>query len=263
MPDTQGRAVVSFVVSSAVAVMVFSLAEVRCTDSDSIDLTVCDLKRVGTVPGPRKPYDSSLRAEQTILTRRRVLEAACEQFVERGYAQVTIASIARQAGVARETVYKTFGSKADLLKAAYDVAVAGDDDPTPLLGRPEVTELLDSGDLQRVAGAYGRITAGIALRVAPLVNAMAAAGSHPELKHIVARMKDERLRGTRALFRRLCPGAPPAALTEEVEAHWALNSPEVALLLLRDRGWSADQYARWLARQTVHQVESVRSSTRR
>jgi AcrR family transcriptional regulator len=215
------------------------------------------------VPGPRKAYDSPLRAEQATLTRRRVLDAAREQFVERGFAQVTIAGVARQAGVARETVYKTFGSKADLLKAAYDVAVAGDDDPTPLLRRREVTELLESGDLEQVASAYGRITAGIALRVAPLVNAMAAAGSHPELEQTVARMKDERLRGTRALFRRLCPGAPPAALTEEVDAHWAFISPEVALLLLRDRGWSADQYARWLARQTVHQVESVQSSTRR
>jgi AcrR family transcriptional regulator len=215
------------------------------------------------MPGPRKAYDSSLRAEQATLTRRRVLDAAREQFVERGFAQVTIAGVARQAGVARETVYKTFGNKADLLKAAYDTAVAGDDDPIPLLARPEVTELLESDDLERIAAAYGRITAGIALRVAPLINAMAAAGSHPELQQIVARMKDERLRGTHALFRRLCPGAPPAALTEEVEAHWALISPEVALLLLRDRGWSADQYARWLARHTLHQVQAVRSSTRR
>lgn len=215
------------------------------------------------VPGPRKPYDSPLRVEQATLTRRRVLDAAREQFVERGFAQVTIAGVARQAGVARETVYKTFGSKADLLKAAYDVAVAGDDDPTPLLSRPEVTELLESGDLERVASAYGRITAGIALRVAPLINAMAAAGSHPELEQTVAQMKDERLWGTRALFRRLCPDVPPAALTEAIEAHWALISPEVALLLLRDRGWAADKYARWLARQTVHQVESVRSLTRR
>ncbi len=214
------------------------------------------------MPEPRKAYDSPVRAEQATLTRRRVLDAARDQFLDRGYAQVTVASIARQAGVARETVYKTFGGKADLLKAAYDLAVAGDDDPTPLLGRPELVELLESGDLERVAAAYGRITAGIALRVAPLVNAMTAAGSHPELEQLVARMKDERLRGTRVLFRRLCPGAPPAALTEEVEAHWALISPEVALLLLRDRGWSADRYARWLARQTVHQVESVRASSR-
>jgi AcrR family transcriptional regulator len=215
------------------------------------------------MPGPRKAYDSSLRAEQASLTRRRVLDAAREQFVERGFAQVTIAGVARQAGVARETVYKTFGSKADLLKAAYDVAVAGDDDPTPLLRRPEVTELLDSGDLERIASAYGRITAGIAVRIAPLVNAMAAASSHPELEQTVARMKEERLRGTRTLFRRLCPGASPTALNHEVDAHWALISPEVALLLLRDRGWSADHYARWLARQTLHQVEAVRSSTRR
>lgn len=210
----------------------------------------------------RKPYDSPLRVEQAILTRRRVLDAARELFVKDGFAQVTIAGVARHAGVARETVYKTFGTKADVLKAAYDVAVAGDDDPTPLLGRPEVTELLESGDLEQIAAAYGRITAGIALRVAPLVTAMAAAGSHPELEQTVARMKDERLRGTRALFRRLCPGAQPAALAEEVEVHWALIAPEVALLLLRDRGWSADKYARWLARQTVHQVESLHRSRR-
>jgi AcrR family transcriptional regulator len=176
------------------------------------------------VPESRKAYDSPLRGEQAALTRRRVLDAAREQFVEHGYAQVTVAGVARQAGVARETVYKAFGSKADLLKAAYDVAVAGDDDPTPLLSRPEVIEELESGDLDRIAATYGRITAAIALRVAPLVNAMAAAGSHPELEQTVARMKDERLRGTRALFRRLCPGASPATLSEEVEVHWALIS---------------------------------------
>jgi len=212
------------------------------------------------LPDRRKAYESPLRAEQATLTRRRVLDAARELFVEQGFAQVTIAGVARQAGVARETVYKTFGTKADLLKAAYDVAVAGDDDPTPLLTRPEVTDLLESGDLEQIADVYGRITAGIALRVAPLVTAMAAAGSHPELEPTVARMKDERLRGTRALFRRLCPGAAPAALAEQVDAHWALISPEVALLLLRDRGWSAERYARWLARQTVGQVELLRGS---
>lgn len=212
------------------------------------------------MPEQRKAYDSPLRAEQAALTRRRLLDVAREQFVERGFAQVTIAGVARQAGVARETVYKTFGTKANLLKAAYDVAVAGDDDPTPLLGRPEIIDLLECGDLEQIATAYGRMTADIVLRVAPLVAAMAAAGSQPELEPIVARMKDERLRGTRALFRRLCPGVPRAALAEQVDAHWALISPEVALLLLRDRDWSADRYARWLTRQTISQVESLRTS---
>lgn len=48
-------------------------------------------------------------------TRRRILAAATEHFVRHGYRKASVDDIARQAGVAKGTVYLHFKSKADLL----------------------------------------------------------------------------------------------------------------------------------------------------
>src|SRR6478672_3864307 len=69
------------------------------------------------------------RAERAEATRRRVVEAASRLFVERGYRATTIESVADAADVSVETVYKRFGNKAGLLKAAREVAVAGAPEP--------------------------------------------------------------------------------------------------------------------------------------
>ncbi|MFG1461571.1 TetR/AcrR family transcriptional regulator [Xanthobacter sp. DSM 24535] len=48
-------------------------------------------------------------------TARLVLQAAETSFAERGYADTTIDEVAKAAGVAKKTVYRLFGGKADLL----------------------------------------------------------------------------------------------------------------------------------------------------
>src|SRR6476646_12140502 len=75
------------------------------------------------------------RAERARRTRRRILDAATAVFLERGYAGATMRAIAAAAGVAVPTVELGFGTKARLLKAAIDVAIAGDDEPVPVLDR--------------------------------------------------------------------------------------------------------------------------------
>src|ERR1051326_4112338 len=65
------------------------------------------------------------RADRAEATRRRIVEAAGSLFAERGYRATTIESIADAADVSVETIYKRFGNKAGLLKAAREVAVAG------------------------------------------------------------------------------------------------------------------------------------------
>ena len=64
---------------------------------------------------PKRPYSSTLRADQARLTRDRILAAAEELFLADGYGTTTIARVARQAGVAADTVYATFGSKRGIL----------------------------------------------------------------------------------------------------------------------------------------------------
>src|SRR5258707_13737640 len=84
---------------------------------------------------PPRRYRSSLRDGQARRTRQRVLDAATAVFLQRGYGGATIRAVAAEAMVSVPTVEALFGTKARLLKAAIDVAIAGDDEPVAGLDR--------------------------------------------------------------------------------------------------------------------------------
>src|SRR5262245_20166605 len=65
-----------------------------------------------------REYRSELRAEQSEATRKRILDATL-RVMAGGVATVSIPAVAREAGVSVPTVYRHFGTKADLLKALY------------------------------------------------------------------------------------------------------------------------------------------------
>src|SRR5882672_6966469 len=88
-----------------------------------------------TSPSPRR-YRSDRRTAQARETRVRVLAAATAVFLRRGFSAATIREIAAAAAVSVATVESLLGTKARLLKAAIDVAIAGDDEPVPVLARP-------------------------------------------------------------------------------------------------------------------------------
>jgi AcrR family transcriptional regulator len=61
---------------------------------------------------------------QDFRRRARIVDAAVREVAERGYGQVTVASIAERAGVSRRAFYTSFASKQDALIWAYDAAAA-------------------------------------------------------------------------------------------------------------------------------------------
>ena len=65
-----------------------------------------------------RTYRSDLRAEQAEETRGRILDAAL-QVMTTGVASLSIPAVAREAGVSVPTVYRHFGTKAELLAAMY------------------------------------------------------------------------------------------------------------------------------------------------
>jgi AcrR family transcriptional regulator len=71
-----------------------------------------------------RTYRSELRRQQAAQTRRRIIDAAVEEFSHNGYQAATLAQIAKRAGVSIETVQK-HGPKAALLWAAVEVASFG------------------------------------------------------------------------------------------------------------------------------------------
>jgi AcrR family transcriptional regulator len=198
---------------------------------------------------PRRAYDSSRRREQALATRRAVLEAARERFVERGYVATTIDAIAAGAGVSPETVYATFGNKRALLSALLDVTMAGDDDPVPILERPWVRQLRDEQDPRaalRLLARNGRL---ILERTAPVYEVLrGAAAADPEIASLWERNKAQRFAGQRALLRimnRRTPLRHGLTAATATDVLFAIGSPETYRLLVIDRGWSADRFERW------------------
>src|SRR5215510_320794 len=101
----------------------------------------------------KRGYDARRRRERAEeerrATRRRVLDAAQRLFVEQGYTATTIADIAREAGVAVQSVYKAGHSKAELLHAVVDLAVAGDDEDVKIADRATFVAITEEADPRR------------------------------------------------------------------------------------------------------------------
>lgn len=57
-------------------------------------------------------------------SRETIAEAACELFLEQGYAETSVADIARRAGVSRSSFFNYFDSKADIFWSGLDERIA-------------------------------------------------------------------------------------------------------------------------------------------
>ena len=84
------------------------------------------------VPPVKGSYDGSRRRAQAAVTRGEVVDAAGNLFSVHGYAATSVDAIARAAGVSREMIFKSFGTKRQLLRAWVEREVAGPDEPTPI-----------------------------------------------------------------------------------------------------------------------------------
>lgn len=198
----------------------------------------------------RREYDNSGREEQAALTRRRILDAARRVVVRNGYVATTMVAIAEEARVSRETVYKAFRSKPELVQRVYDVALVGDGEPVPLGDRAAyraiVAEPTAAGKLRRYAATVREIYQ----RLGPLLGVLllAARSGEPELLGFLEQTDRESLRAAHHVAE-LVAGAlrPGLALPRAVDVIWALRAPEMHHLLTSVRGWSAQEYERWLA----------------
>jgi AcrR family transcriptional regulator len=203
------------------------------------------------MPAPR-PYDASSRRESAARNRAAVLEACRELLFRDGYHRMTVRSVAGQAGVSPETVYKAFGGKAGLMKALWDVTLAGDDQPVPIADRPEMREVRSAAEPAEKLRRWAGFVRGANQRLAPLYGLLAQAG--PEVTPMLATTQQERLTGARALVTHLvdsgllAAGRDPATAAD---ACWALTGPGLFLDLTVDRGWEPAQYEDWLTRMLI------------
>ncbi len=203
----------------------------------------------GRRQGPRS-YDSRGRRDRAQRTRADVLERARALFLQQGYAGTTMAAVARQAGVSVETIYKAVGNKPALLKAALDVAIAGDDAPVPMLERPLVARLRAERDPHRLLALYGQHVVESWPRQVPIqLIARAAAAVDLEARNLWQAIQDERLAGMTAFARELAGRGflrPQLGVEEARDILWALTAPEQYEILVLQRAWPMERVGQFV-----------------
>ena len=198
----------------------------------------------------KRPYNSARRQAQAAATRRQIIDAAYQLFVEVGYSGATVEAIAARAGVATETVYAVFGNKRTILARTIDIAVGGDDQPVGVLQRSEPQLVMQMTDPEQQLRAFAVGITDTLARVAPLFVVMrTAAKTEPEIADLLNNLLAERFQNLGFFVRQLAAHSilrPAVDQTSATETVWALTSPELFSLFSVDRGWDKARYADWL-----------------
>jgi AcrR family transcriptional regulator len=202
---------------------------------------------VSTVKGTRQ-YDSSRRTAQALRNRTAILDAARRQFLERGYDPTTISSIAEEAEVSVETVYKGFGGKAELVRSIYEHGLAGRQEASAYQRSDEMRER--EADPREILRYWAGLIAELAPQVSPIRLLMrSAAAGDPDLAKVLRESDDERLERMRHNARFLAKRGYLRAgvkTTEAADVLWTCTSAELYELLVLRREWSIRRFEQFI-----------------
>lgn len=184
----------------------------------------------------------TLRDEHAQLTRRRIAEAARRLFASGGYSATTLAEIAAEAGVAVQTVYAVYVSKAGIMDALREAVMA----------QPEARDLYRQAMAAPTAALcldmFARSIRWRWEQSADVTRIFRDAGAADvRIREGLAATLEQRRQGIRALAERLGadlrPGVEVATAAAILDA---LTLAEVYAELVEVQGWTADAYEAWL-----------------
>jgi AcrR family transcriptional regulator len=204
---------------------------------------------------PVKPrrYDASRRRAQAGRTRQAILDAARHRFLRDGYTATTIASIAAEANSSPDTIYKSFGGKAGLLRAMCQDALGGAG-PVPAEQRSDAMQAAESHPAKLLRG-LGALTAEVAPRIAPLLLLLSTAVENdPTLAALQAELEDARLARMTQVARTLAGKTPlriGRTVEETADIMWTYSSPELYRMLVLTRGWTPERYGEFVGESLV------------
>jgi len=203
---------------------------------------------VAEVKGKRK-YSSPVRDEQAARTRVRILDAAAELFLERGYGRTTMKDVAERAGVARDTVHAAFGSKAQVLTSLIDLRLVPDDSVTNITERQDAQAIRSELDQRTQIELFAKFIAGVSTHLRPVFEILRTASAvEPEMGKVFEDMDQFRLKNMHVYAKWIAARGPLRVPTKRAgEIIWALASPDVARMLCDELGWSEADHAGWLA----------------
>ena len=193
------------------------------------------------------------------------MEAAIECFSTDGYAATTMRSIANAASVSVPTVEVSFRTKPLLLKAAIDVAIAGDDSAVPMLQRDWAADAEDSLHMQTFLKRFARALRDAHIRSAALITVVSeAARTDPAMADLNERLARQRAVTVAWVVDRLRTRAslrPDLSRRSAIDTVWLLMDPSTFVRLTTDRRWTPARYERWFVDSVVRLLLSEPSSS--
>ncbi len=182
-------------------------------------------------------------------TRIEILEAARAMFEEFGYYNAGLGNVAKKAGVSRQAIYLHFSSKAELLTALHLHIFATD--VVPAQDRHPITDAVPALD---ALDAIIAVDVEVASKVWRIHEALQMARrQYPEVEETLRPRDEERYDELLDLGRRLKrEGALPPNIRvgRFADMLWGLMNVGTYRNLVIERGWSLDQYRRWV-RDTI------------
>jgi len=200
----------------------------------------------------KRKYDSTRRQAQAGETRHQILEAAHKLFIKHGYAGATIEAIAKEAGVALKTVYAVFNNKWKILVTLLNNSSSNSgEESIPMLERAGPKAIAQERDQRRQLQMFAQVIADNMEGAAYISEIMqVAAKTEADVDKLVRNLNKQRWQNMAVAVQQIASNGPLRERADEdyaTDTVWTLTSPEVFLLLTRDRGWSKEKYAEWLA----------------
>lgn len=201
---------------------------------------------------PAEPPQRPTRREKAAATRERILAASYDLFCTLGYTATTMKLVADRSGVAVQTVYFVFHTKAELLSALVEDRAAGVPDPAPVVLRSWHQEAMDTPDGRRAIGLLVDNGVDIYARVAPLAHSIReAALVDPDVDALWSRISVSR---KAAMGRQMEALRDRGQLRSDLSSERATDichatlSHENYLDLVQRSGWEVQAYKAWLHR---------------
>jgi AcrR family transcriptional regulator len=170
--------------------------------------------------------------------------------IEHGYRATKVSAVAARAGVNVDTVYELVGRKPILLRELIEQAISGADHAVVAEERDYVVAMRAESDPARKLTFYAHAIRETQERLAPLLLALREASStEPEAEQVWKEISDRRAANMRKLVSDLRDAGglrTGLSVGEAADVVWATNSPELYVMLTRERGWSPSKYEQWL-----------------
>jgi AcrR family transcriptional regulator len=213
----------------------------------------------------RRSYNSPLRLEQAAQTRREILDAAQRLFERQGYAGTTMAAIATEAGVALKTVYVAFETKSGVLRALWNHLLRGGEDDVPVAEQDWYRAVLEEEDPERQLRLNARNSSAGKVRIGAILEVIStAAPTDPDIDRLWSRIQSDYHANQGAIVASLNEKKeldPALSVERATDILWTINHPAVWQLLVRERGWTPDQYEQWSGDTATGQLLRPRPAT--